>query len=477
MNRSSIVFEPELGELSIEEAARRSKLKFVRSEGQLAVYKEWKKPTGHIMTAWEAFNAYGVEKLEEASEYGTAVLKQKRDSTERVLRDSRKRLNVKQERIEKAAGIVGHGWMKKAEEYASDVDPIHLAQIAFVLGLDDRKIAVTANAGGDEGLAYRLRRLRDQREDFGTKLTPTTALLFSEAASIIRVQLRLQEWLDVGTEFSSFSPENDYGGPNRPPWRVGFDLAKLARTTLDLGSTPIKSMRELVEDRLGIPVVQVEIGQDIAGATVATMDENGKQARGIVLNTKGKNSNVRVRRATIAHELGHLLYDPDQQLDHVHLDSYQESGIDSAQEHEDRVEQRANAFAIAFLAPPQAVTEMVGTELSEEDVSAVVEEFGISHIAAQRHIQNIQFFGWGGTQYESSWSRPSQEMEAAESFTVDYFPIRSTPIQRRGKFGEIVMKCHDRNLISEDTACLYFRCSHEEFQGHEDSLRSIYNIG
>ena len=51
------------------------------------MYEESRNPTGHVLTAWEAFNAYGVGVLEEAVEYGAAILKRTKDSTSSALRN------------------------------------------------------------------------------------------------------------------------------------------------------------------------------------------------------------------------------------------------------------------------------------------------------------------------------------------------------------------------------------------------------
>ena len=75
------------------------------------------------------------------------------------------------------------------------------------------------------------------------------------------------------------------------------------------------------------------------------------------MNLHGDNQNPLVRRATIAHEFAHLLYDPDEYLNKVTVDTYEgleynpKIGPDIADSEHYHVEQRANAFAISFLAP------------------------------------------------------------------------------------------------------------------------------
>ena len=78
-------------------------------------------------------------------------------------------------------------------------------------------------------------------------------------------------------------------------------------------------MRELVEHRLGIPIIQVKLPPAIAGATISSHGQ-----RGIVLNVRGANTNVWIRRTTLAHELAHILFDPEAKLESVRVDSYKQ---------------------------------------------------------------------------------------------------------------------------------------------------------
>ena len=48
-------------------------------------------------------------------------------------------------------------------------------------------------------------------------------------------------------------------------------------------------MREIVEERLGVPLIQAPLPKEIAGATIMTTDDSGDAARGIILNAVGAN--------------------------------------------------------------------------------------------------------------------------------------------------------------------------------------------
>ena len=423
---SQISFIPGIGPNgpSVEESAKRSTQKYVRGEDAVGIYEDFRNPTGHIMTAWEAYTTFGPEALEEAWDYGSAILHE--DSGE-ALKWRRKALNLSRKSVARAA-LVNESDMKIAETVAYKVPIQKLERIALALGLDERLLSVEKNAGGDAKLACRLRKLRaPARECSGAAaaLSPDTTLLLAETAAIVRVQHRLQKWLGLSSEIGGFQPCDDYGSPQNPAWRVGRDLADDARRILAIGDSPIRSMRELVEVRLGIPVVQARLPETIAGATVMTTDENGDAARGVVLNVAGANRYVWPRRATLALGLGHILYDSDEHLQRARVHTCEDIHAGQQSRAPDLVEQRANAFASAFLTPNDSVRKPAPPD---------------------------------------NW------------VAVDPFPIPETPLQRRGRFAGIVAASYDEGLITEHTAALYLGCEKRDVIDRAKELRELYGV-
>ena len=449
-------------------------LKFVRGEGQLAVYREHWHQTGHVLTSWEATRAYGESIINEALEYGSAILKETRTSTKDALTMRRSGLGLDHRTVANAARVSLDD-VRQAEALPSQVDIDKLERIAFALGLDERFVAFRADCGGDADLGMRLKTLQSEEYGSAPRITQSAAVLLAEAASVIRVQHRFQEWLDLKSELGSFLKSNDYGSSQFPAWRVGYGLARDARTKLGLGNNPIPSMRELVEKTLGIPVIQAIMNPSIAGATVTNTDEKGNEVRGVLLNINGDNSNVWVRRSTLAHELGHLLYDPEHELKKVRVDSYSASQFNPETLQSDYVEQRANAFAIAFLAPIESVAQMTSPPIGQGDVDNVMSTFGISHTAARYHIGNCHY-----RQYDvpegSSVATPSDEQKAAEDFSMGYFPLRETTVQRRGKFSGLVAAAYEKDLISEDTAAKYLQSIPNLVQQRSRTLRDLFEV-
>ena len=237
---------------------------------------------------------------------------------------------------------------------------------------------------------------------------------------------------------------------------------------------PVASMREFVESTLGIPVVQADLPQRIAGAIIAAPDSDNKSRRGIVLNTTGFNKNPLVRRATLAHEVGHLLFDSEQRLETVRVDSY--AGLAGNPEQPglvDYVEQRANAFAISFLAPAEAVRALIEPPLSERDVADTVTRFGISLTAAQFHIKNAYSMDYP-IPIATTLPIDENKWRAVEDYGVDYFPIEATPILRRGRFSGLVVAALRQRLLSIDTAASYLNCSNELLQAKADTVQSMH---
>ena len=462
------VFGPESGHLAAQEAAHRSGLEFVRSGNELGVFEASRNPTGHVLTAWEALHAYGLDKLEEACEYGSAVLVGPVGIESTLCRRARE-LGLQHSAVAREAGFPPEV-VQRARRLAPDNDIGDLERIGFVLGLDELRLGYQPPATGDDALAIRLKTLRSPQANDAKRLSDRAVLTFAHAASVIRTQQRLQSWLDLARHAPQFSPEEDYG--NRA-YRIGYALAEKAREILGLGDYPIESMKNLVETKLGIPVIQAELSRQIAGATIAVSDSQHEDVRGIVLNTVGANENVWVRRATLAHELAHLLFDPIQRLNRIQVDTYEANEIDPQSGSADYVEQRANAFAIAFLAPMEAVRELVPTPLRFKSIQNVMSTFGISHTAARYHTFNSHYRQFPLPQDQTTVG-PSDEQKAAENFTLDYFPVERTPLVRRGRFSAVVNASYEQGYISIDSAAKYLCCNRNEFEQASPVIHDLY---
>jgi Zn-dependent peptidase ImmA (M78 family)/transcriptional regulator with XRE-family HTH domain len=142
---------------------------------------------------------------------------------------------------------------------------------------------------------------------------------------------------------------------------AGEALARVSRAGVSVRDS---DLAELVERVFGVDVAIDDLGTGFDGLA-ASSDE----AKLIVLAT----THIPARqRFTLAHELGHLLADDDQD---VHLDR---DIFDKAQA-KDPTELRANAFASSFLMPEEVLRNAVGTTgLTDESFAELACELMVS---------------------------------------------------------------------------------------------------
>lgn len=436
---------------------------FVRSQDGLALDRPMAK--GRRFTAVEAYDAYGFEKLLEAVSSGSAILPPNLEEPSQTLREARQTLGLSHEALA-ARASVSPDMVRNAEDPRSRT-PIHeLQRIAIAVGLDERQVSFLPGAGGDLTLGARLKQLESSVTSFSSTLVAT----FAEAAWVIRTEHRLRNALGwTSTLLSRFEPDGHYGSQYFRAWQQGYLLADRARTLLDIppGAT-IKPLRDLAF-RLGIPVLQTTLPGNVAGATISTGG-----IRGIVVNTEGQNTNVWVRRSTIAHELGHLLWDPEDRLMTVRVDEYSLISGTDRDFTSDQVEARANAFAIDFLAPHRELERLYNTSDSDDRLREVMERFGISFTAAKYHVWNACEQRVSLESLRTSNWDPPEEWRALESFSDDYFPIATAGALRRGTFAACVVAAEQRRLIHEDTAALYLQTSIEQYRASRDDIAGLF---
>ncbi len=457
------VFGPDTLGDTPSERARSSRREFVRGQTMLAEASE--EATGHRLAAAEALDSFDFPTLLTVVEEGQAPLVRDRSEPARTLRRHREALGYTQQHLARRANVAVEDVIKA--ETPGKISSIRiLERLALPLAVDERVLGFKKQVD-IEALGVRLRQLTHAGEG-RAGLSPTTVAALAESAWVIARQKSLLSLIgEPNTErLESFRPDDDYGYPT---YERGYYLASRARQLLGMDlETPIQSMRGLVADTLNIPLVQTRLGRGLAGATIASGD-----ARGIVVNIEGDNQSVWVRRMTLAHELGHLLWDPEQRLNRLAVDRYSDLKINSSFRR-DPVEVRANAFAIAFLAPPAIVGRMV---YQANDIPSAVFEvaqhFDISVTAAAAHVGNISRVSVVLPR-GNPFPEPSDEVRAQEDFTIDYFPLKDTPPALVGRFAWAVARALDRNVISKDTAATLLRTTQDNI--YPDVMKSIIDL-
>ncbi len=442
-----------------------SAIRFVRSQFQLAVYSEG--ATGRVLTASEALRTFSWQVLRQATLEGAAPLISSPKEPATTLRLRREELGLSVEQLAKKVSL-SPAAIRQAES-AGAKSPIRtLESLGQALALNEQVLGFVPNAGRDASLGVRLREMSTSGDIAG--FTAKTVLQLSEAAWVISRQAALQNQLEAALGAPRVAmPRHD---PNfgYPAYETGYRLASRARDLLGLDAeAPLESVRKIIEEDLGISLIQLQMNARFAGATLA----NGP-VRGIVVNESGLNSNVWVRRMTLCHELGHLLWDPNDRLQQVAVDAYADLELSDRDLRRDPPEIRANAFAVAFLAPPAAVSRIADAYSNPLDVvSKVMMTFGISATAAKHHVKNVAKLDTSGG-WIDQLPDPDNQWVVMENLTMDYFPIKETPLSRRGKFAWWIAKAFEMGEITLDSAASWLCVPSTEVT--ESSLRLVANL-
>lgn len=444
-----------------KDRARGSSKLFVRGLDQLT-FDDRPEATGRRLTAAEALDAYGFDTLAEVASEGSALLCESVDAVGRVLRERRAQLDLPIRTISSETGLAPA--VIEALE-ASKRRPLReYEKVARALGLDERMLSFRSIPEGNQDVAVRLREMHDSRP----VLTSSVVISLAEAAWVAMTQLRLEAELALAPAKHEFDEDANYGSIGLPAYKVGYHLANSFRTRLGLGTKPIMSMRHLLENDLRIPVIQANLGTRVAGATV---DSAGRRA--IVVNLSGRNQNPFVRRSTLAHELCHLLFDPQQKLRNLRVDEYAE--LDEREDQRvDPVEQRANAFAVQLLAPQSSAMDLYNAT-TDDKLGRVMDDFGVSFTAARFQIWNALERRVPLETISATRSRPEVDWEGREGYTTTYHPIRSLADHpsRAGRFSAVVLCAVERGVVSWDSASEWLFCSEQELR---DTARSVHEL-
>lgn len=444
-----------------DERARSSDRRFIKGLDQLAL-DEGQVANGRRLTAYEVLDAYGLDVLADCVLEGSALATDTPNAPSLVLRLRREQLGLATKHVSNRSDLP-ISTVVRLESSTERLPIREYEQAAQVLGLDERLISTARAVTDNEKLAVRLRTLGEENP----RLTASAVAAIAEAAWVASTQVRLESWLGIRTDLQVKASPN-YGTPGMPSFQWGYYLAERCRNEFNLRQNPISSLREFCEDVLGVPVIQAELNEWIAGLTVQT-----GTARAIVLNRGGKNENAFVRRSTLAHEVAHLLYDPEDRLQALRVDLFDELEQDAASI-KDVVEQRANAFSVEFIAPKQRSLEVFKTSKEKFPIRSVMEEFGISFTAARFQVWNASQRKIPFDSIVTDQWRASTDWEAREAYATAYHPIRSLPPTRVGRFSAVVVCAAERGLITWDTAASYLRCSPEEATAAAQYVRELY---
>ncbi len=225
-----------------------------------------------------------------------------------------------------------------------------------------------------------------------------------------------------------------------PPHRQGAGVAAKVRKKFGLSLGPIPSMRDFVRDLFPeVRLFYAELGSEgPAGVTLA----GGEIRPTIILNLEGKNRNPAVRRFSLAHELAHLFIDRPRGKPLAILSGYQTENALA-------IEQRANAFAVRLLCPPNELESLPGDAL--EAAKTLIEKYGMHYAAARLYLRNAKGITTLPERIPEALLISSTDHkweEAEEPHGLSGFPIKRVPPERRTYVAAAAAQAYSQGLIS-----------------------------
>lgn len=466
--------------LPMEDVIRKIKshdlnVEFIRSQDHIALYKG--KGSGRILSAWEAISRYPKKIFEDILKNGVAAIGG-HDEPSRTIRERRVEMLQSELELAQQAGISVDD-VKRAENPNIDTD-IHILEKIFVaLGLDDTTLSFAkwCDAPSPPVFCLKKKMSSDFEIDFGKK----DIFLFSDSAWINLTQVRLLSWLGGQQKLENFPRSSLYFNNSKRPFELGYELAQKTRSILNISTNePIHNLQILCESHLGITCIERPLPANIAGLAVA----HGN-SRYMIINTNGNNINPLVRRVTIAHELAHILWDPDDVFSSIRPDSYDEihkfkrkkhirrvRKVEEFRVNENAVEARARAFSIEFLLPHSACPTHVAPNDVEKTIREYMVKYGTSFSSTKWHMINKGLFD--EEQVNECYIEPHPKNDwNSEDVYYEEFPFSSTPYARRERFAYLTARAFKEGFLSADTAAVYLNTTPDIFKNNLNCLLEI----
>lgn len=285
----------------------------------------------------------------------------------------------------------------------SGITTTQLEKIAIALQLDPTRLRAGEIQARPQPSVFL--RHRGTQQDFTTVDAPILDLALEGARA--RNALARSVGDDVGLfPASRFETRGVAGDASNAAARQGYQLARELRRTIGNEADALADLRELAEVTCGITVL-VRRFATIGSSAFAV---KAADAAAILLApiTYRREPAARV---WIAHELCHLLFDPDGGGVHIVVDFDDDRHVHQA-------ERRARAFAAELLLPEAGLRKLIGPpagvtgDVSSRNLVAMARDaFGSTWQVAANHLCNLGFISlslreWLERQSPPAMSRP-----------------------------------------------------------------------
>jgi Zn-dependent peptidase ImmA (M78 family) len=201
---------------------------------------------------------------------------------------------------------------------------------------------------------------------------------------------------------------------DRETWREGYDLGETARAAIHPETGPVRDLERLLQD-LGVHVARVTLSTSDVDA--ASVWEPGAVPVVLLNKRSGRYAHPGAVRATLAHELCHLLYDAGER----DLTTRVSWGAQGCGNYSEAVEVRARAFAPAFLAPRDQTTAWSEAQPRKNrrdprgTIQAMGEHWGLSFEGAAWHAKNCGLLSPEVAEELASAPAPRLDLSAFET--------------------------------------------------------------
>lgn len=267
----------------------------------------------------------------------------------RRLRAARESCGLTQEDVARRLGV-SRPTVAQIELGNRAVTTIELDKLAYLFGRDIQEF-LAEDFEEEDALAVLFRAEPEiaHQEDVADRLRSCIAL--GREVTNLEVLLGIDRELAGGVSYQVAAPRSRWDAIQQ-----GERAAEQERRRLGLGWAPCPPLPELLETQ-GVRTGTVDLPEEISGITISN------QRVGLFIVANRQHAPAR-RRFSFAHEYAHVLF--DRRMKGI---------VTRASDRDELVEVRANAFAAAFLMPPEGIRQFVNALGKGQPSRAIAQVF------------------------------------------------------------------------------------------------------